>query len=148
MIHHRLRPCAVPDRHHHAGDDVGTLGDGTTINRSVPAPVSGLSSGVTAIAAGQNSSYALSSDGSIWAWGDNTFAGELGIGTTINQLTPQHLLPPDGYLFDSIAANGDANHVFATLTATPEPACLSVATLSVIALFARRRTNPDRVLSR
>jgi hypothetical protein len=35
---------------------------------------------VTAIAAGQNFSLALASDGAVWAWGDNSW-GELGNGS-------------------------------------------------------------------
>ena len=65
----------------------GQLGDGTTDNKNTPVPVSGLSSGVTAIAAGGRHTIALKSDGSVWAWGYNSF-GELGDGSTIEKHTP------------------------------------------------------------
>jgi alpha-tubulin suppressor-like RCC1 family protein len=66
----------------------GELANGTTTGvnscggycNPTPAPVSGIS-GVSAIAAGQESAFALESDGTAYAWGDNTF-GELGNGTT------------------------------------------------------------------
>ena len=39
-------------------------------------------SGVVQIAAGDSSGYALKSDGTVWAWGDNTY-GQLGTGTPL-----------------------------------------------------------------
>jgi alpha-tubulin suppressor-like RCC1 family protein len=44
-----------------------------------PAEIPGLT-GVTAIAAGWRTAYALRSDGTVWAWGDNT-AAQLGVGS-------------------------------------------------------------------
>ncbi|MEN6349224.1 MAG: immunoglobulin-like domain-containing protein [Syntrophomonas sp.] len=54
------------------GNKHGELGDGTTIDRSTPVQVTGLS-GVTAIAAGDGYSMALK-DGTVWGWGcPNTY---------------------------------------------------------------------------
>ena len=65
----------------------GQLGDGTiTTNRLTPVQVSGLS-GITAIAAGGEHSLALKQDGTVWAWGNNSF-GQLGDGTTLYRPTP------------------------------------------------------------
>jgi alpha-tubulin suppressor-like RCC1 family protein len=64
----------------------GQLGDGTTTTRSTPAPVSGLSSGVIAIAAGLNHSLAVQ-NGRAYTWGYNQ-DGELGDGTGIDRSTP------------------------------------------------------------
>jgi alpha-tubulin suppressor-like RCC1 family protein len=66
----------------------GQLGNGTTSTDPVPLPVqvAGLT-GVTQIAAGLGYSVALTSDGSVWAWGDNTY-GELGNGSTADSDMP------------------------------------------------------------
>jgi len=86
----------------------GQLGNGTTINSSVPVVVS-LPSGTiaTAIAAGENHSLAVTSTGSVLAWGDNS-SGQLGNGTTTNSLVPVPVslppsVPPSPTVFDVAA---------------------------------------------
>lgn len=67
----------------------GQLGDGTTTSRTTPVQVFGIGagSGVIAIAATGNNSYALKADGTVLAWGYNTYGG-VGDNTTENRLTP------------------------------------------------------------
>ena len=62
-------------------NNFGQLGDGTTTSpRLGPVSVTGVSS-VTAVRAGQNHSYAMKSDLTVWSWG-NASSGQLGDGTT------------------------------------------------------------------
>jgi alpha-tubulin suppressor-like RCC1 family protein len=69
------------------GNVEGELGDGTRTERDEPVAVSGLTSGVKAIAAGGNHTCALVGGGGVECWGYNAF-GQLGDGTTTERLTP------------------------------------------------------------
>ncbi|MCP4699402.1 MAG: hypothetical protein GY862_21530 [Gammaproteobacteria bacterium] len=65
----------------------GQLGDGSTANSSIPMDVSGLSSGVSAVTAGNYHSCALTASGGVMCWGDNSY-GQLGDGTAANSNVP------------------------------------------------------------
>jgi hypothetical protein len=64
----------------------GASGDGTTDERHTPVQVQNLS-GVTAVAAGYDFSFALKADGTVWAWGTNDI-GQLGDGSVTGRTTP------------------------------------------------------------
>jgi len=81
------------------GDNAdGELGDGTQSNRATPVNVSGLTSGVKAIAAGYSHTCALTTSGGVKCWGYNVNGelgiGELGNGTThpIDRLVPMDVV--------------------------------------------------------
>lgn len=65
----------------------GRLGNGTAVDSAVPVTVTGLGSGVTAVAAGMSHSCALTSTGAVRCWGANDW-GQLGNGTTTPSLVP------------------------------------------------------------
>ncbi len=90
-------------------NDVGQLGDGTTINKSIPVQVSGGGNTWVAIAAGGDHTVALKSDGTLWAWGYNFF-GQLGDGTTTNKTTPVQVAG-GGNTWVAVTAGG--NHTVA-----------------------------------
>lgn len=74
------------------GENWGQVGDGTIIDRPVPVQVHGpgdvgFLTDVVAIAAGDQHSLAIRSDGTVWAWGRN-WSGRLGDGTKDHRLAP------------------------------------------------------------
>ena len=71
-------------------NDRGQLGNGSTSSSTIPLAVTmGAMAGksIVAIAAGASLSMALTSDGCVYAWGDNS-AGGVGDGTFINRTLP------------------------------------------------------------
>ncbi len=67
-------------------NDKGQLGDGTTTERMHPVAVTGLSAGVTTVAAGLYHACAVA-NGGVQCWGANG-GGQLGNGTVLDSLVP------------------------------------------------------------
>ena len=65
----------------------GQVGDGTGIDRLVPVNVTGLSSGIVAVANGGNHTCALTASGGVKCWGWN-HVGQLGDGSFTTRTTP------------------------------------------------------------
>lgn len=90
----------------------GALGDGSTIDSSVPvavvAPKSGSVLKFSRISVGAGLTCALTVKGKAYCWGDNTF-GALGNNTKIDSSIPVAVATPKAVLFSSISAgNGHA----------------------------------------
>ena len=74
------------------GDNIyGTIGDGTTTNRSSPVTTASAGTDWLQVSAGANHSAAMKTNGTIWTWGNNIY-GQLGDGTTNNQSSPTAVL--------------------------------------------------------
>ena len=65
----------------------GQLGNGRNSTQDPPLPLSGDSSAITALAAGELHSCGATISGDVWCWGGNA-NGQLGDGTTITRRTP------------------------------------------------------------
>jgi alpha-tubulin suppressor-like RCC1 family protein len=65
----------------------GQLGDSSNTDRYTPVAVKGLGGGVKRLGAGFYHSFALKSDGTLWAWGNNGY-GQLGDSTTTSRTKP------------------------------------------------------------
>jgi RHS repeat-associated protein len=107
----------------------GELGDGTTTDSHTPVNVSGLTSGVSLIAAGDSHTCALVANSGIQCWGYNS-NGQLGDGTTADRNTAVTVLfvEPTPTLTPTITISPTATitvtptqHATATPAASPTP---------------------------
>lgn len=97
------------------GDNTwGQLGDNSTQQSSVPVQVTGLTGlTITAIAVGNNHNLVLTSDGTVYAWGDNNY-GKIGQGVVSGKyLTPEQVkasAAASDYLTDVVAIAAGFGH--------------------------------------
>jgi len=91
----------------------GQLGDGTTTNRTTPADVTGLATGVAGLATGEGHTCAVTTAGGVKCWGRN-FLGQVGDGTTTQRITPVDV---SGLPAAVAAVDGGALHTCALSTA-------------------------------
>ena len=78
----------------------GTLGDGTQKRKMVPSVVEGILGRSIQIAAGAGSSYALTEEGVIWSWGNNSY-GQLGRGdirTGVQSFVPGRVVSEKNFI--------------------------------------------------
>lgn len=95
----------------------GTVGDGTTTNRTNPVQVHGVGdvgylSGVSKITRGSDMTCALKTDGTVYCWGSG-YAGDLGTGDGAGSYVPiqVHGVGNFGYLTDITDISAGAYHV-------------------------------------
>ena len=93
-------------------NDIGQLGDGTTLDKSSPVSVIGGFTDWCQLSTKSQLNIALKSNGTIWTWGSNS-SGQLGDGTIANKSSPVSII--GGFTdWNSISAGG--SHALATKT--------------------------------
>ena len=76
-------------------NEFGQLGNGETASSTSPVQVTGLGASLISVAAGSESTCALTGLGTVWCWGDNS-NGQLGDGTFTQSAVPVQVLDPTG----------------------------------------------------
>jgi len=76
-------------------NEFGQLGNGSTTSITSPVQVVGLTASAVSIAAGSESTCALTAAGTVWCWGDNS-NGQLGNGTYTQSTVPVQVMDPTG----------------------------------------------------
>jgi len=93
-------------------NNYGNLGDNTTCCRHVPAPILDGSAGWSQISGAQNHSFAIKTDGTMWAWGSGN-GGKLGNNTETNRSSPVLVI---GGFADWCQASGGNQNTLAVRT--------------------------------
>jgi len=95
------------------GNSFGQLGDGTTTAKNIAIlAFSGQTSTCVSIAAGRSTSYAITEDGKLYAWGSNVY-GQLGTGDSIDRTTPTRVGTASNWIKVVIANGSTAYHMLA-----------------------------------
>ncbi|MCL2408153.1 MAG: hypothetical protein FWC96_00850 [Oscillospiraceae bacterium] len=81
------------------------IGDGTTERRNWPVQIM---ENVTFTVAGHHHSFAITTDGALWAWGGNQY-GQLGDGTTETRLSPVRIM--DDVVYVTMPSTAPNSHV-------------------------------------
>jgi len=105
------------------GNWSGQLGNGGRANSPAAVAVSGLASGIVAVAAGRDHTCGLTARGRVRCWGAN-YAGQLGDGTTVGRRDPvaiRFLVYPSIRLGSSIPAGTIDQGTTVTFSATVRP---------------------------
>jgi alpha-tubulin suppressor-like RCC1 family protein len=83
----------------------GEIGDGTTTNVTAGPEQIGTATNWKSVAGGYTHSLAITTDGHLWAWGENNL-GELGDGTTTDELAPEQIAPLTNWLYVQATEEG------------------------------------------
>ncbi len=86
----------------------GQLGDGSSVNNNLPKQIVIDALTWLRVSAGAYHSVAIKTDGTLWAWGKNTY-GQLGNGLTVNRSVPTRI----GTGTDWFSASAGVNHTLA-----------------------------------
>ena len=87
----------------------GQYGDGTTTSSNIPKTINYPNgTNFVSFSEGNNYSLGLSSDGRVYAWGDNT-NGQLGDGTNVSELTPIQVTGLSGHRIIQVSCAGDSS---------------------------------------
>jgi alpha-tubulin suppressor-like RCC1 family protein len=106
-------------------DDYGELGNGSTLEKTIPTAVSVIAPNVDQVSAGQYFACAMEYSGNTWCWGSN-LTGQLGTGTLTDSAVP---VQPLNFTNPSVPASERSIEI----------ALASALLLSGIALLDRRR---------
>ena len=103
-----------------------------------PAQISG-STAWSAVTAGANFTVAIASDGSVWAWGDNS-SGQLGDGTTTGQTSPEEIISGGFSVLPTVTATVPVNgatdvevdsRITVTFSEAMDPTSITTSTLTL-----------------
>ena len=123
----------------------GQLGDGTTsanyFNREMPMSLFGGEKIVYITGTGYQygSMYAITETGKLWGWGRNA-DGQLGLGNTTQQTTPQHITGVSGSLLE----NKKVVHVIASQRGNDVTRCWVLTTEGIVYFMGQRESNGIR----